>query len=43
MKCLCRVLNMFEGQIRCPMLAINRKLGYQPEPGYFTLVKEPIQ
>jgi GNAT superfamily N-acetyltransferase len=26
-----------------PMLAINRKLGYQPEPGYFTLVKEPLQ
>lgn len=23
-----------------PMLAINRKLGYQPEPGYYTLVKE---
>lgn len=26
-----------------PMLAINRKLGYQPEPGYYTLVKEPVQ
>lgn len=26
-----------------PMLAINRKLGYQPEPGHYTLVKEPIQ
>jgi GNAT superfamily N-acetyltransferase len=23
-----------------PMLAINRKLGYQPEPGYYMLVKE---
>lgn len=26
-----------------PMLAINRKLGYQPEPGYYTLIKESVQ
>ena len=23
-----------------PMLAINRMLGYQPEPGYYDLVRE---
>lgn len=24
-----------------PMLAINRKLGYQPEPGFYRMVREP--
>jgi RimJ/RimL family protein N-acetyltransferase len=24
-----------------PMLAINRRLGYQPEPGYYRLMREP--
>ena len=24
-----------------PMLAINRKLGYQPEPGYYRMIREP--
>jgi GNAT superfamily N-acetyltransferase len=25
-----------------PMLAVNRKLGYQPEPGVYVLLKEPV-
>ena len=24
-----------------PMLAINRRLGYQPEPGYYRMIREP--
>ena len=24
-----------------PMLAVNRKLGYQPEPGYYRMLREP--
>jgi len=24
-----------------PMLAINRTLGYQPEPGYYRMLREP--
>jgi hypothetical protein len=26
---------------RRPMLAINRKLGYQPDPGWYLLLKDP--
>jgi GNAT superfamily N-acetyltransferase len=26
-----------------PMLAVNRKLGYQPEPGFYVLLKEPAR
>jgi GNAT superfamily N-acetyltransferase len=39
--CQSRYLRTNNDSENAPMLAVNRKLGYRPEPGFYRLVKEP--